>query len=301
MDTGDLSAIKHPDSCGNTIPDFSRVGYREGHVKIPFVPVQMVVEPSLDPYSDDTARIQAAIDFVATLPLQCTGQDGARVRGAVLLRAGTYRVAGALIINASGVILRGEGQDDKGTIVVATGAIQRDFILVNGMLTSDMGTVEMQQTKARTREMMPTNGYRGSKKPVTYTKESIYIPTGTTHIPVQSTFGYNVGDGIVVGQESLFSQQPAEAKMVMFSRLTCHLVNVRLNDQEQRNGSVTLAWTNFPQDRGIFLRLNGLQRRTPSGSRDGLLLLIKRPARLSWTSRWSCAWTLSTRLPESMS
>lgn len=198
MDIGDLSALKLPDSRGNTVPDFSRVGYREGHVRIPFVPVQMVVEPSLDPFSDDTARIQAAIDYVATLPLQCTGEDGARVRGAVLLKAGTYRVAGALIINASGVVLRGEGQDDQGTIVVATGAIQRDFILVNGMLTSDMGTVKKQRTKARTKEMMPVNGYRGSKKPVTWTKEGIFIATGTTHLPVQCTNGYNVGDAIVV-------------------------------------------------------------------------------------------------------
>ncbi|KAG0339349.1 hypothetical protein BG000_002320 [Podila horticola] len=198
VDTGDLTAIKLPDSCGNTIPDFSRVGYREGHVRIPFVPVQMVVEPSLDPVSDDTTRIQAAIDYVATLPLQCIGQDGARIRGAVLLKAGTYRVAGALIINASGVVLRGEGHDDQGTIVVATGAIQRDFILVNGMLTSDMGTVEMQRTKAHTREMMPVNGYRGSKKPVTYTKGGVFIPTGTTHIPVQCIDGYNVGDAIVI-------------------------------------------------------------------------------------------------------
>ncbi|KAG0086186.1 hypothetical protein BGZ92_008352 [Podila epicladia] len=198
MDTAALNALKLPDSKGNTVPDFSRVGYREGHVRIPFVPVQMVVEPSLDPFSDDTARIQAAIDYVAKLPLHGTGEDGARVRGAVLLKAGTYRVAGSLIINASGVVLRGEGQDNQGTIVVATGAIQRDFILVNGMLTSDMGTVKKQRAKARTKEMMPANGYRASKKPVTWTKEGIFIPAGTTHIPVQCTNGYKVGDAIVI-------------------------------------------------------------------------------------------------------
>ncbi|KAG0053887.1 hypothetical protein BGZ83_000284, partial [Gryganskiella cystojenkinii] len=194
----DISALKLPDACNNTVPDFSRVGYREGHVKIPFVPVQMVVEPSLDPYSDDTARIQAAIDEVGKLPLECIGQDGARVRGAVLLKAGVYRVAGALILNASGVVLRGEGQDEHGTVVVATGNIQRDFILVNGMLTSDMGSVEMQRTKARTREMLPTNGYKGSRKPDTYTQSGIFIPAGSSQIPVLDTKGYNVGDRIVI-------------------------------------------------------------------------------------------------------
>lgn len=194
----DISALKLPDSCNNTVPDFSRVGYREGHVKIPTVPVQMVLEPSLDPYADDTTRIQDAIDEVGKLPLQCIGQDGARVRGAVLLKAGTYRVAGALIINASGVVLRGEGQDEQGTVVVATGNIQRDFILVNGMLTSDMGSVEMQRTKARTAEMMPRNGYKGSRKPDTYTQSGIYISVGSYEIPVLDTKGYNVGDRIVV-------------------------------------------------------------------------------------------------------
>ncbi|KAF9193224.1 hypothetical protein BGZ51_003973 [Haplosporangium sp. Z 767] len=198
MDVGDLNALKLPDPCNNVIPDFSRVGYREGHVRIPMVPVRMVVEPSLDPYADDTARIQSAIDAVGSLPLECVGNDGARIRGAVLLKAGTYRVAGALIINASGVVLRGEGQDEHGTIVVATGNIQRDFILVNGMLTSDMGSVDMQRTKARTREMMPTNGYRGSRKPDTYTRSNVIIPVGSTHIPVLDTKGYNIGDRIVI-------------------------------------------------------------------------------------------------------
>ncbi|KAG0370423.1 hypothetical protein BGX24_002029 [Mortierella sp. AD032] len=197
-DTGDLEALRLPDTLGNTIPDFSRVGYREGHVKIPTVPVQMVVEASLDPYSDDTARIQAAIDEVGRLPLECVGSDGARIRGAVLLKAGTYRVAGALIINASGVVLRGEGQDNNGTIIIATGNIQRDFILVNGMLQSEMGSVEMQRAKARTREMMPTNGYKGSRKPDTYTQSGVFVAAGSNQIPVLDTKGYNVGDKIVI-------------------------------------------------------------------------------------------------------
>ncbi|KAF9107942.1 hypothetical protein BGX29_004055 [Mortierella sp. GBA35] len=197
-DTGNLESLRFPDANGNCVPNFSRVGYREGHVKIPMVPVQMVVEPSLDPCGDDTARIQAAIDQVGRLPLECVGHDGARIRGAVLLKAGTYRVAGALIINASGVVLRGEGQDDYGTIIVATGNIQRDFILVNGMLQSEMGTVEMQRAKARTREMMPTNGYKGSRKPDTYTQSGVYVAVGSTQIPVLDTKGYNIGDRIVI-------------------------------------------------------------------------------------------------------
>ncbi|KAF9584963.1 hypothetical protein BGW38_004465 [Lunasporangiospora selenospora] len=197
-DTGDLDQLKLPDADGNTIPNFSRVGYREGLARIPFIPVQIVVEPSLDPSSDDTSRIQEAIDAVAQSPLICMGEDGARIRGTVLLKAGTYRVAGAIVINASGTVLRGEGQDESGTIVIATGNIQRDFVLVNGMLGSEMGAVEMQRTKARTAEMQPINGYRGSKKPDTYTSRGADILVGSTQIPVESTKGYKIGDRIVI-------------------------------------------------------------------------------------------------------
>ncbi|KAF9307144.1 hypothetical protein BGZ74_010635 [Mortierella antarctica] len=180
---GGLDILKLPDQFNNTIPDFSMVGYREGHVRIPSVPTRIVLEPSAST-EDDTARIQAALDQVAQLPLEDVGPHGAAVRGAVLLRAGVYRVAGALILNASGVVLRGEGQDENGTIVVATGVIQRDFILVNGQLTSDMGSIEMQQAKARTKEMMPSNWYRGSKKTTT-TRSGVYIPVGENRIPVE--------------------------------------------------------------------------------------------------------------------
>ncbi|KAF9958412.1 hypothetical protein BGZ72_000400 [Mortierella alpina] len=193
-----LEALKLPDEHNNTVPDFSRVGYREGHTVIPVIPERVVVEPSSTQGEDDTARIQAAIDQVSAMPLEPLGEGGAMVRGAVLLKAGVYRVAGALIIHSSGVVLRGEGQDETGTIVVATGTIQRDFILVNGMLRSEMGSMEIQMTNARSKEMMPTNGYKSPKRPATYTRAGVYIPVGETLIPVESTAGYNVGDRIVI-------------------------------------------------------------------------------------------------------
>ncbi|KAF9970329.1 hypothetical protein BGZ73_006964 [Actinomortierella ambigua] len=197
-DTGDLRVYSLPDTHHNTIPDFSRVGYREGCARIPLVPVQMVLDPSNNPHADDTARIQHAIDHVAKLPLVPMGHDGAKVRGAVLLKAGTYRVAGAVIINASGVVLRGEGQGPDGTTIIATGKIQRDFVLVNGMLSSEMGTVEKQRHLARKSEMMPRNGYKGCKKAATSTRKGVYIPVGTVHLPVESVKGYHVGEEIVI-------------------------------------------------------------------------------------------------------
>ena len=42
-------------------------------------------------------------------------------RGALLLRAGNYRLASSLRIRASGIVLRGEGMGDTGTILTGTG------------------------------------------------------------------------------------------------------------------------------------------------------------------------------------
>ena len=116
--TGEL--IYTPDAKGNIIPDFSRVGYCQGRQPVPVVPVVKEVYPG----ENDGARIQAAIDEASVLPVQ---KDG--FRGAVLLRKGTYSIPGTLFIRASGVVLRGEGDE---TILIATGKGQRDLIRVAG-------------------------------------------------------------------------------------------------------------------------------------------------------------------------
>lgn len=184
------------------LPDFSRVGYREGHIAIPKVPVRVTLLPSSDE-GDDTTRIQEAIDKVSKM--EPIGNNGAKARGAVLLKAGVYRVAGALVLHSSGVVLRGEGQNEGGTIVKATGKIQRDFIFVNGMLTSDMGSIEFQEKHprkdgkpAKAEIMMPKNGYETSSGPVSHTRKGVDIPVGETHIPVESTADFNPGDRIMV-------------------------------------------------------------------------------------------------------
>ncbi|KAF9290274.1 hypothetical protein BGZ68_007498 [Mortierella alpina] len=81
---------------------------------------------------------------------------------------------------------------------MATGAIQRDFILVNAMLNSSMGSVEMQRSHARTDRMSPRNDYLHKKKADTHTRQGVYIPVGSTEIPVASTDGYSVGDRIII-------------------------------------------------------------------------------------------------------
>ena len=102
-----------PDEQGNTILDSSHAGYGGGGVAIPTVPVKETIWPVA---GDNTDNVQAAIDKVSALPLDKNG-----FRGAVLLRAGYYKMATSVTIKASGVVLRGEGSGDTGTILIGMG------------------------------------------------------------------------------------------------------------------------------------------------------------------------------------
>jgi len=102
-----------PDEQGNTISDFSYAGYGAGGMPIPTVPVKEAVWPVA---GDNQANLQAAIDKVSALPLDKHG-----FRGAVLIKMGYYKMAAPIRIQASGVVLRGEGNGDTGTILIGTG------------------------------------------------------------------------------------------------------------------------------------------------------------------------------------
>jgi hypothetical protein len=133
-----------PDEQGNTIPNFSRVGYHQGDRLIPDVPVRIEVTPS----DDDQRTIQAAIDRVSRLP-----RDSRGLRGAVLLLPGTYRIPGTLRIDSSGVVLRGSGSDTR---LVATGNRQRSLIIVAGSGSPR----EVKGTRTRIKEpFTPTGSY----------------------------------------------------------------------------------------------------------------------------------------------
>jgi fibronectin type 3 domain-containing protein len=109
----------------NTVPDFSRAGYGGGGVAIPFVSAAVTID---DGPGDDTALIQGAIDQLSSLPM---GPDG--FRGALLIRAGDYTVSSTLEINASGVVIRGEGQQEAGgTRITYTATNESDLFHVHG-------------------------------------------------------------------------------------------------------------------------------------------------------------------------
>lgn len=117
------------DTEGNSIPDFSYAGYRNGDTAIPNVPVVRQVSPVS---GDNTTNIQSAIDAAGALSKNSDG-----IRGAVLLAPGTYSVSGTIKVNQDGVVLRGSGDGSDpstSTIIKATGNTpsQRPVIVVGG-------------------------------------------------------------------------------------------------------------------------------------------------------------------------
>lgn len=104
-----------PDERGNTIPDFSHAGYGGGGVVIPYVPVKETLWPV---EGDNTPLTQAAVDRVSKMLPHAGG-----FRGAVLLKRGYFVLNSPIRIKAGGVVLRGEGQGETGTILMGTGTV----------------------------------------------------------------------------------------------------------------------------------------------------------------------------------
>jgi hypothetical protein len=159
------------DSNGDRLADFSWCGYGGGGVALPRVKAALTLQPAAG--GDDTSRIQKAIDQVSALPL-----DAAGLRGALVLRKGTYRVEGALTVKAGGVVLRGEGQGTDGTVIVATGTHKRTLITVGA-------DHEVQQDKASRREITAAR-----------------VAAGTRLVELENTTGLSVGDRVVVVRRS---------------------------------------------------------------------------------------------------
>ncbi len=109
------------------LPDYSYCGYRNSNETIPAVAVKAVVPVKTG--QDRTADIQAAIDYVSSLPLDKNG-----FRGAVLLEDGQYEVSSTLWFKASGVVLRGSGhRQGSGTEILATATDKTTLIRVKGV------------------------------------------------------------------------------------------------------------------------------------------------------------------------
>lgn len=163
----DGSPVYHPDSKGNTIPDFSRVGYEAGDKPIPVLPVVKKISPTGT--ENDESLIQSAIDELSKKPIDANGY-----RGAILLAKGTYKIPGTIKITAGGIVLRGEGNTEDGTRIISLTKKQDPLISVSGS-----GEIkEIQGTRVKINDS--------------------YVPTGATSFHVASAHSLKVGDKIIV-------------------------------------------------------------------------------------------------------
>lgn len=161
------------DSMGNTIPDFSYAGYMGGGVPVPYVATKETIWPVR---GDNSANIQAAIDRVSALPADASG-----FRGAVLLRMGIYELHSPIFIRTSGVVLRGEGMNDVGTILI--GKIQDGK---SGM-SSRQGLVNIAGSSG-------ARALEETKQPVA----DKYVPVGARSFSISSGKSFRPGDKVLV-------------------------------------------------------------------------------------------------------
>jgi hypothetical protein len=167
--------VNTPDSQGNTVPDFSYAGYGGGGVRLPKVQVKAIVKPG---EGKDTDRIQEAIDKVSALK-----PDNCGFRGAVLIKKGNYVLEKPLRISAGGVVIRGEGQDENGTVLFAKGLFKDKSYndLTNTNLIEFSGASGAEEIKESAIRVLDA-----------------YVPVGERSFRVQNATGLKAGDKVIV-------------------------------------------------------------------------------------------------------
>lgn len=148
---------------GDRIMDFSYAGYMGGGVALPSPDVKITLDAV---NGDNSDLIQSAIEKVSKMPLI----NG--FRGTVLLNKGTYDCSKPISINASGVVLRGSGADDKGTIINMIGSPHVCLTVKNRPVVKNIGK--------------------------TVTVADAYVPAGTNTFNLSSAGGLTVGDTISI-------------------------------------------------------------------------------------------------------
>ncbi|MCX6236095.1 MAG: DUF6298 domain-containing protein [Bacteroidia bacterium] len=166
--TADGKLVYKADANGDRVPDFSYCGYMSSEMPIPDVAVKVIV-PTME--GNATEYIQNAINYVSSLPLDKNG-----FRGTILLEKGTFKVAGGLIIQASGVVLRGTGCNNDGTILIGTGVDRETLIRITG--------VNNRKIEARVQ------------------LADKYFPVNSTILTFKNGHSFKVGDQVIVNRPS---------------------------------------------------------------------------------------------------
>lgn len=166
LEDGSLKYI--PDSKGNVIPDYSNVGYELGNKPSPDIDAKVTLDPSNDINLDRSGDLQNAINQISQLPLDSDG-----FRGAVLLKAGTYNIAEPIFITTSGIVIKGEGHEEGGTLINFTKKERINLFNIQGSADAV--------------------GIESTRKNVV----DAYVPIGAKTITLESGHGFVVGDNVL--------------------------------------------------------------------------------------------------------
>lgn len=155
-----------PDDKGNVIPDFSCVGFASGEREIPDIQATEILKPQI---GDNREQIQNAIDRIAKL-----NPDKNGYRGALLLKKGIYNVNGSITVRSSGIVIKGEGSDENGTLVRETASKKCDLFKFSGN-----GSINQKEsTKTRINED--------------------FVPVGRKYIELADVKSFQVGDSVLI-------------------------------------------------------------------------------------------------------
>jgi len=156
----------------NRVVDFSWAGYKNSQESIP---VLSNIISTLTPIenADNTSAINAAISAASSVTPDANG-----FRGVILLKKGNYQISGTIILNVSGVVVRGEGNDAAGTVLTAVGNTpnQRTVFVAGGGSSAAW------------------KQYGSVKTNIT----SSFVQVGSNQFNVASTSGFSVGDAICI-------------------------------------------------------------------------------------------------------
>lgn len=162
LKTDNGKVLYQTDAKGNRVLDFSTCGYESSEKEIPNVPGAIFV-PHKD--GNNSARIQQAIDYVSSLPVDKNG-----FRGTVLLDNGVFELEQSLRITTSGVVLRGSNKE--GTVLLKKGVDRGAILYVEGkddrVITDTLDVLDN------------------------------YLPLNRTEVTLSSTKGLKVGDKVYV-------------------------------------------------------------------------------------------------------
>ena len=189
-----------PNKHGDVILDYSHCGYMGGGVAIPDVPVAITLTPS---GGDDGPAIQAAIDELAAKPL---GADG--FRGAILLKAGTFKVGQELYIRDSGIVLRGEGaEEDTGTLLLSTMRWKEPWKITGEKEDDWYERVKAEQSRDVAKRLGKNNTTLitvGAKEGMTLHEDrakqvtSKRVAVGAYEMEVESGHDFKAGDTVII-------------------------------------------------------------------------------------------------------